>query len=155
MRSPAFPSPAIYTALHRIQFALLPPPLRYTPTQAPGYWIETTRETGTIARLAKPPPFPMQKAVVNGMYMLDCLMVGPGALALRTPSPDEFEPWFYRVDFEQIFGHRLLGVSKQFPMKYIPNSYVLATNVKPFDPLWEPSEHTKGLWAKYGLAMGT
>ena len=92
--------------------------MRYTPTQAPAYWVPCD----TITRLEKPPPFQLQKSVVNGMYALDCLMVGPGALVLRTPSLDEFKPCFRRVEFERIFGG------------FIPNSYLLATKVEAMDP---------------------
>jgi len=103
--------------------------MRYTPTQAPAYWVHCD----TITRLEKPPPFPLQKSVVNGMYALDCLMVGPGALVLRTPSLDEFKPCFRRVEFKRIFGR----------LDVIPNSYLLATNVEAMDPEWEPSEYAR------------
>ena len=75
-------------------------------------------------------------------------MVGPGALVMRTPRNDEFKSWFYRMDFEQIFGHPVLGVSSNFPLKFIPGSLVLATDVKVYDADWEPSQYTKDVWTK-------
>jgi len=80
------------------------------------------------------------------MYEIDCLMVAPGVLVMRTPTLAEFRPWFYRVDFEQIFGHRGLGVSPNFPMEYIPDSLIVATHVTAEDVDWEPTEFTKERW---------
>ena len=147
MRVPIFPHPSIYTMWHSMQYALLPAPLRFTPTHAPGYWVETSYHTGTIQRLAEPPPFPLQKAVVNSMYEIDTLMVAPGVLVMRTPRLDEFKPWFFRIDFERIFGHQSLGVTANFPLEYIPNSLIIATNVQAWDADWEPSPATKERWA--------
>ena len=150
MRRPNFPHPSIYNGHHIWKFLNLPAPQRYTPTHAPGYCINTSYPTGTITRLAEPPPFPLQKAVVNSMYEIDCVMVGPGALILRTPRLDEFKPWFYRVDFEQIFGHQSLGVTPNFPREYIPDSLLLATGVQAREADWEPSEYTKQRWEEQG-----
>jgi hypothetical protein len=148
MKLPAFPHPSIYKLWHSLQYQVLPAPLRYTPTHAPGYWVETNYPTGTIERLkAEPPPFPLQKAVINSMYELDCLMVAPGVLVMRTPRLDEFKPWFFRVDFEQIFGHQSLGVTPNFPLEYIPDSLIIATDVNAGSEDWEPTECTKERWA--------
>jgi len=80
------------------------------------------------------------------MYEIDCLMVAPGVLIMRTPR--EFKPWFYRVDFEQIFGHKGLGVTPNFPLEYIPDSPIIAINVKARDADWEPTPATKERWAE-------
>ncbi len=74
-------------------------------------------------------------------------MVAPGVLLMRTPRLDEFKPWFHSVDFEQIFGHRSLGVSPSFPLTYTPDSIIIATNAQAGDADWEPSEFTKTRWA--------
>ncbi len=116
--------------------------------RAPAYWV-SPHPTGTVKRLVKPPPFPLQKAVVNGMFKIDCLMVRPGALIMRTPRLDEFKPWFYRVDFEMIFGHQSLGVTSKFPIKFVPDSLLIATGVQECDADWEPSEYAKHTWKKY------
>jgi hypothetical protein len=148
MKLPKFPHPSMYQLWHSLQYQVLPAPLRYTPTHAPGYWVETDYPTGTIERLkAEPPPFPLQKAVVNSMYELDCLMVAPGVLIMRTPRLDEFKPWFYRIDFEQIFGHQSLGVTPNFPLEYVPDSLIIATDVRACSEDWEPTECTKERWA--------
>jgi hypothetical protein len=81
------------------------------------------------------------------MYEIDSLMVAPGVLLMRTPRLEEFKPWFNSVDFEQIFGHRSLGVSPNFPIAYIPDSIIIATNVQARDADWKPSEFTKNRWA--------
>ena len=50
----SYPHPMIYTLLHHLKFTLLPPPYRYTPTHAPGYWIDTFHERASkISRLEK------------------------------------------------------------------------------------------------------
>ena len=147
MRVPAFPHPSIYNLWHSLQYTLLPAPLKFTPTHAPAYWVETAYRTGTIERLLEPPPFPLQKAVINSMYEIDSLMVAPGVLVMRTPRLDEFKPWFFRIDFEQIFGHHSLGVTPNFPLEYIPDSLVIATDVQAWEADWEPSECTKERWA--------
>ena len=144
---PGFPHPSIYNLWHHLQYSLFLAPIRYSPTHAPGYWVDTNYGRSRIARLAEPLPFPLQRAVVNGMYEIDSLMVAPGVLVMRTPRLDEFKPWFYRIDFEQIFGHMSLGVTPNFPLEFIPNSLVIATGVKAFEEDWEPSECTKERWA--------
>jgi hypothetical protein len=145
----AFPHPSIYNVLHHLQYTFLPAPFRYTPTYAPGYWIETTHPTGTIKRLnSSSLPFPMRRAVVNSLYELDCVMVGPGVLVVKTPLLSEFKPWFHRLDFEKIFGHQSLGVSKVFPREFIPGSLLIATNVQAFTSHWEPTLATKAHWAR-------
>lgn len=146
MKLPAFPHPSVYNLWHHLLF-LLPAPYGYTATHAPGYWIDTDRGTSKVKRLLDPPPFPLQRAVINGMYELDCLMVGPGTLIMRTPLFSEFKPWFYRVDFEAIFGHRVLGVCSSFPMEFIPGSLVVATSVAAHEANWEPSTATNERWA--------
>jgi len=149
LKVPGFPHPSIYNLWHTLQYALLPAPLKFPPTHAPGYWVDTDYRTGTIERfVAEPPPFPFPRGVINGMYEVNCLMVAPGVLIMRTPSLDEFKPWFYRLDFEQIFGHQSLGVTMNFPLEYIPNSLIVATHVTPEDVDWEPSEVTRERWAK-------
>ena len=147
MKVPAFPHPSIYSVWHSLQYTLLPAPLRFTPTHAPGYWVETAYSNGTIERLLEPPPFPLQKAVINAMYEIDSLMVAPRVLVMRTPRLDEFKPWFYSLDFEQIFGHRSLGVTLNFPLEYIPNSLIIATGTGACEADWTPSETTKERWA--------
>jgi hypothetical protein len=82
------------------------------------------------------------------MYEIDALMVAPGVLMMRTPKLDEFKPWFHRIDFEQIFGHQSLGVTPNFPLEYIPDSLIIATNVEAWDANWEPSEYTKSRWVE-------
>ena len=144
---PGFAHPSIYNLWHTLQYTLLPAHLRFTPTHAPAYWVETAYRKGTIERMLEPLPFPLQKAVINSMYEIDSLMVAPGVLVMRTPRLDEFKPWFYRIDFEQIFGHHSLGVTPNFPLEYIPNSLVIATNVQAWEADWEPSECTKERWA--------
>lgn len=146
-KRPFYPHPSIYNIWHHLQFMLLPAPIRYTPTHAPCYWIDRDYPKGTITRLIEPPPFPLTKAVVNGYYEIDCLMVGPGVLVLRTPTQQEYKTWFYNVDFEQIFGHSGLGVCANFPIEYIPNSLLLATGVEYGDATWEPSQAAKERWA--------
>ena len=141
-----FPHPSTYSAWHAIRYLLLPAPYRYTPTHAPAYWIDTNYSRGTIERFSDPSPFPLQKAVINGMYEIDCLMVAPEVLIMRTPS--EFKPWFCRVDFEQIFEHKGLGVTPNFPLEYIPDSLIVATNVKARAADWEPTPATKERWAE-------
>ena len=147
MKAPGFPHPSVYNLWHSLQYTLLPAPLRYAPTHAPGYWVETAYRRGTIERRAGPPPFPLQRAVINSMYEIDSLMVAPGVLVMRTPRLDEFKPWFYRIDFEEIFGHRSLGVTPNFPLEYIPDSLVIATNVQAWEADWEPTPATKERWA--------
>ena len=147
MRVPAFPHPSIYNLWHSLQYTLLPPPLKFTPTHAPAYWVETAYRKGTIERLLEPPPFPLQKAVINSMYEIDCLMVAPGVLVMRTPRLDEFKPWFFRIDYEAIFGKYGCKPSPNFPLEYIPNSLIIATNVQAREADWEPSECTKERWA--------
>ena len=141
------PHPSTYNFFHALQYWLLPAPMCYTPTHAPAYWVDTDYSTGTIKRFPSPPPFPLQKAVINAMYEIDSLMVAPGVLLMRTPKMDDFRPWFNSVDFEQIFGHRVLGVGPNFPLAYIPDSIIIATNVHSQDASWEPSEFTKKRWA--------
>ena len=149
MRVPAFPHPSMYNMWHVIRYQVLPAPHRYTPAHAPAYWVDTDYRTGTIERFkAEPPPFPLQKAVINSMYELDCLMVAPGVLIMRTPKLDEFKPWFYRIDFEAIFGHQSLGVTPNFPLEYIPDSLIIATNVEAYSAEWEPTPNTKERWAE-------
>jgi hypothetical protein len=152
MKAPGFPHPSVYSLWHSLQYTLLPAPLRFTPTHAPAYWVETDYRGGTIERLLEPPPFPLQKAVINSMYEIDSLMVAPGVLIMRTPRLDEFKPWFFRIDFEEIFGHQSLGVTPNFPLEYIPDSLIIATNVQARAADWEPSEHTKERWAEYPLS---
>ena len=148
MKLSVFPHPSTYNLRHHLMYSLLPAPYRYTPTQSPGYWVNRNYGKSNITRLVEQLPFPLKKAVINNMYELDCLMVGPGALVMRTPRNDEFKSWFYRMDFEQIFGHPVLGVSSNFPLKFIPGSLVLATDVKVYDADWEPSQYTKDVWTK-------
>ena len=123
----SYPHPMIYTLLHHLKFTLLPPPYRYTPTHAPGYWIDTFHERASkISRLEKPFPYPLQKASVNSMRDIDCLMVGPGALVIQTPATDDLQSIFHRLDVEKIF--------KNYPA----GELVLVTGVKPWDAIWEP-----------------
>jgi hypothetical protein len=130
-----------------MQYAVLPPPLKFTPTHAPAYWVETAYRKGTIERLLEPPPFPLQKAVINSMYEIDSLMVAPGVLVMRTPRLEEFKPWFFRIDFEEIFGRHGHRPSPNFPLEYIPDSLIIATSVQAWEADWTPSECTKERWA--------
>jgi hypothetical protein len=147
MKVPAFPHPSIYNLWHSMQYAVLPPPLKFTPTHAPAYWVETAYRKGTIERLLEPPPFPLQKAVINSMYEIDSLMVAPGVLVMRTPRLEEFKPWFFRIDFEEIFGRHGHRPSPNFPLEYIPDSLIIATSVQAWEADWTPSECTKERWA--------
>ena len=147
MKAPGFPHPSVYSLWHSLQYTLLPAPLKFTPTHAPAYWVETDYRTGTIERLLEPLPFPLQKAVINSMYEIDCLMVAPGVLIMRTPRLDEFKPWFFRIDFEEIFGRHGHRPSPNFPLEYIPDSLIIAINVQAWEADWEPSQCTKERWA--------
>jgi hypothetical protein len=147
MRVPSFPHPSIYDMWHSIQYTLLPAPIRFTPTHAPAYMVETTYRTCTIERMLEPPPFPLQRAVINSMYEIDSIMVAPGVLIMRTPRLDEFKPWFFKIDYEEIFGKYGEKPSQKFPLEYIPNSLVIATNVRALEADWKPSQATKDRWA--------
>ena len=146
MKVPGYPHPSIYNIWHHLQYTLLPAPIKYTPTHAPAYWVETAYRKGTIERLAEPPPFPLQKAVINGMYEIDSLMIGPGVLVMRSPRIEEFKPWFFRIDYEEIFGKYGCNPSPNFPLEYIPDSLIIATNVKAWEADWEPTPATKERW---------
>jgi hypothetical protein len=141
------PHPSIYNQWHAFRYKLLSAPKRYTPTQAPAYWIDTCYSKGKIARFTEDMPFPLHKAVVNGYYEVHCVMVGPGVLVLRTPTSREFQPWFARIDFEEIFGHAAMGVCPNFPLEYIPGSLIVATGVTWSDPNWKPSPAALERWA--------
>lgn len=109
-----------------MRFLLLPAPFRYTPTHAPAYWVDYR----TIKRFTSPMKFPLQMAVINSVYVIDSLMVAPGVLVMRTPRLDELRPWFCRVDFEEIFGQCT-------NVPYIPDSLIVATNVKAWEAILE------------------
>lgn len=141
------PHPSIYNKWHVFRYKLLTGPARYTPTHAPAYWIDTCYPKGKITRFTGELTFPLQKAIVNGYYEINSVMVGPGALVMRTPTSREFQPWFYRVDFEMIFGHSGMGVSANFPLEYIPGSLILATGVDFGDPEWKPTPAALNRWA--------
>ncbi len=126
----SYPHPIIYTLLHQLKFSLLPAPYRYTPTHAPGYWVDATTKNfiggSRITKLNHTIPFQLCKASVNSMREIDCLMVGPGALVVKTPMLDGSESLFHRIDAERIFKD------------YIPGDQLLITGVKPWELMPAP-----------------
>jgi hypothetical protein len=130
-----YPHPIIYTLLHQIKFSFLPAPYRYTPTHAPGYWIDTLSRTKNtkITRLYPPFPYELERASVNSMRGIECLMVGPGALVIKTPEFDACSSLFHRIDAERLFT------------TYTPGELVLVTGVKPWELIWEPVKRMPSL----------
>ena len=127
--------PLAYTLMHRLKYACLPAPYGYTEAHAGGYFIDTVYRKGTITPFAGTPPFPLRPAVLNQMYEIDCVMVGPGALLMQTPL--EWRQYFARVEFESVFGHI-----------FSPGKLLLATKVLPGGPDFRVSETTRARWAE-------
>jgi hypothetical protein len=115
----------------------LPAPYRYTPTHAPGYWVDTATRSHTnapnITRLQSPFPFCLQTSTINSMHGIDCLMVGPGVLVVETPVYDESKSLFHRIDAHRLFKD------------YSPGELVMITNVKPWKLSTEPLKHFPSL----------
>ena len=141
--------PIAYTLLHRIKYAVLPAPYRYTEAHAGGYFIDTTYGRSKITPFADPPPFPLQMAVLNQMFEIECVMVAPGTLLMRTPT--EWMPWFAKVEFEHIFGHRYA----KHGATYNAGGLLLATKVLPGGPDFRVLESTKARWEQQRKWMPT
>ena len=133
----SYPHPFIYTFLHQIKFSILPSPYRYTPTHAPGYWIDTAtrshKRPSNITKLQEPFPYPLRKSTINSMREVDCLMVAPGVLVVEAPPYDETKSLFHRMDAHRIFKD------------CAPGELLMITGVKPYELIGEPLKHYPSL----------
>jgi hypothetical protein len=149
--------PFAYTLLHRIKYMMLPAPYGYTEAHARGYFIDTTYGKSKITPFTDPAPFPLQKAVLNQMYEIECVMLAPSTLLMRTPT--EWMPWFANVEFQQIFGQIFGQIFDHRYGKhgatYNAGGLLLATNVMPGGPDFRVSETTKVQWEEQRKWMPT